>query len=78
MVSDRVTSDGWEGKGRGEGRKGGDHVTAIKQIVRVGTTCSTVDKRAGEGQAAGKLAGPPVAAGKWWLLDGGEGKGRRA
>lgn len=65
MVSDRVTSDGC---GERRERKGGDHVTAIKQIVRVGTTCSTVDERAGEvsGRETGWSAscnGERVAAG---------------
>jgi len=50
---------------------------AIKQIVWVGTTCSTEDKRAGEasGRETGWSAG---AAGKGWLSDNVEGKGRRA
>jgi len=52
----------------GRGRKAGDHVTAIKQI-RVGTTCSTVDKQAGEvsGRKTGWSAscnGERVAAGR--------------
>lgn len=50
------------------GRKAGDHVTAIKQIVRVGTTCST-DRQAGEvsGRKTGWSAscnGERVAAGQ--------------
>lgn len=31
-------------------RKRGDHVTVIKQIVRVGTTCSTVDEQGRRGK----------------------------